>query len=81
MASQNQLTKNCDVNFTIVSFNVRGLRNRKKRRTLFHNFRKKNFDIICLQESHLLKSDVDMIEKDWGSKFHLSEGTKIVKVY
>ena len=76
MASQNQLTKNCDVNFTIVSFNVRGLRNRKKRRTLFHNFRKKNFDIICLQESHLLKSDVDMIEKDWGSKFHLSEGTK-----
>ena len=76
MASPNQTSKNCDINLKIVSFNVRGLRNHKKRKTLFHTFKKNGYDIICLQETYLLKNDMAMIEKEWGSKFHITEGTK-----
>ena len=75
MASQNITSKTCDTNLSLISFNMRGMRNSKKRRTLFHLFRKNKYDIICLQESHLLKDDIDMIDKEWGPKFHIAEGT------
>ena len=75
MASSLQSFKPCDKNIKLVSFNVRGLRNPKKRRTLFHSFRKHKYDIICLQESHLQKNDIGLIEKEWGQNFHMAEGT------
>ena len=59
----------------ILSLNVRGLRNKRKRRILFHSFKNEKCDIICLQETHLLKSDSHIIKKEWPFDFHISEGT------
>ena len=61
--------------FKVVSMNVRGLRNARKRRILFHNFKKEKYDIICLQETYLTKDDVSLIEKEWSSGFHMAEGS------
>ena len=61
--------------FKVVSMNVRGLRNARKRRILFHNFKKEKYDIICLQETYLTKNDVSLIEKEWPSGFHMAEGS------
>ena len=64
-----------DLRLKIISLNVRGLRNSKKRKTLFHQFKKGRYDIICLQESHLTLKDHEIIKREWGSHFHLSEGS------
>ena len=76
MASNSNSSKNSVVNLKIISFNARGLRSHKKRRTLFHLFKKNKYDIICIQESHLLKNDSYLIQREWDSKFHLAEGSK-----
>ena len=76
MANQNFSPKNGDIKFKIVTLNVRGLRSLKKRRSLFHLLNKNDYCIICLQETYLLKTDKHIIEKEWGSKFHLAEGSK-----
>ena len=76
MASKTITSKNGNVSFKIISFNVRGLRNQKKRRSLFYLFKKNNYDIICLQETYLLKSDRDLINKEWGPLYNIAEGTK-----
>ena len=64
-----------DLNLKIVSFNVNGLLCVKSRRTLFRSFRKKGFDIICLQETHMTEQDKIIIEREWGPNFHLVAGT------
>ena len=76
MASQTSSSKNSDIKLKAISLNVRGLRNNKKRKTLFHKFKKNDYDIVCLQETYLLKNDINLIKKDWGSLFHIVEGTK-----
>ena len=60
----------------IASLNTQGLRNPKKLRTLFRQFKKNRFDIIALQETYLLLEDRLMIEREWEGPFHLTEGTK-----
>ena len=74
MASQN-ISTNIDNNtkLKILSLNVRGLRNVKKRRTLFNSFKSKDFDIICLQETYLTNKEINKIQNEWGSLIHLSE--------
>ena len=75
MDNQIKNTKNCSAKLRVVSLNVRGLRNAKKRRTLFYSFRKEKYDVICLQETYLDKNDMHLLNKEWGSAFHYSEGT------
>ena len=65
-----------DRKLKIASFNVQGLRNAKKRRTLFRQFKKQKYDIITIQEAYLLNEDKPLIEKEWEGQFHISEGTK-----
>ena len=68
-----------DVNISalkIFSLNVRGLRNPRKRRILFHAIKKEKFDIICFQETYLTENDRKTIEKEWSHSFHLSGGSK-----
>ena len=60
----------------ILSMNVRGLRNIRKRRILFHTLKKEKYDIICFQETYLTNSDLQAIEKDWSFLVHLAEGSK-----
>ena len=68
-------TAPCDLKLNIVSMNVRGLRNAKKRRSLFLQFKNNNYDVIGLQETYLTNNDINVIENEWGHNFHISEGT------
>ena len=76
MAIPKSTPQNGGIKLKIITLNVRGLRSPKKRRTLFHLFKKNDYDVICLQETYLLKTDIRIIEREWGSKFHIAEGTK-----
>ena len=64
-----------NVNFKIISLNARGLRYKKKRRSLFHQFRRNKYDIICIQESHMTRKDIKTISKEWGAAFHIAAGS------
>ena len=57
------------------SFNVRGIRDYKKRRKLFCYFHKHNFDFILLQETHSNVLDCTIWSAEWGGKLFLSHGT------
>ena len=59
----------------IVTFNARGLRNRKKRYCLFQLLKEGQYDIIALQETHFSEIDTSIIENEWGQNFHYSAGT------
>ena len=48
-----------NVNFKIISLNVRGIRQREKRKALFISLNKRIADIIFLQESALFKTLVE----------------------
>ena len=58
MASPQSGNKCINARLKIISLNVRGLRNKKKRRTLFRKFKSDKYDIICLQETYLSKKDI-----------------------
>ena len=64
-----------DLRLNVISMNVRGIRNKKKRRALFNQFKKGKYDIICLQETHLGKNYKDKISSEWGNNFHVVDGT------
>ena len=63
-----------DSKLNLISMNVRGLRNAKKRRALFYSFKKENYDVISLQETHLTKADKEIISREWGPNFYIAEG-------
>ena len=61
--------------FKLISLNVRGISNFKKRKMMFTWCRKKKTDIIFLQETHS-KKDAEMYWKnEWGSEIILSHGS------
>ena len=37
------------------------------------------YDIIALQETHFTENSINIIESEWGKKFHYSAGTNICK--
>ena len=55
MNNKEKNSKSCSVKIKLVSLNVRGLRNAKKRRSLFYLFKRDKYDVVCLQETHLDK--------------------------
>ena len=73
MANNNKI--NTDRKLKLISLNVHGLRNPKRRKVFFNQFRKKDYDIITLQETYLLNNEKKIIEKEWGGIFHIAEGT------
>ena len=81
MASHDQHIENKNTNckLKILSLNVRGLRKKKKRYALFRKFKTEHFDIISLQETHLSKKDNSLIMREWGSNFHIAEGSNSSK--
>ena len=56
-------------NLSILTMNVRGIRNTKKRKSLFQMFRQGRYDIIALQETHLVETDVEILKREWGKIF------------
>ena len=62
-------------NMKIMTFNSSGLRNKKKRSSIFRLFKKEKMDIIALQETYLLENDKQIIECEWGGKIFIGQGT------
>ena len=59
----------------IISLNVRGISNFKKRRTIFTWCRRKNADVIFLQETHSSKATEVQWKNEWGGKMLFSHGS------
>ena len=57
---------------TIESLNCRGLRDLKKRIDILDDFRKRNINIIHLQETHLVSSDLPWLKRFWNCKYFIS---------
>ena len=61
--------------FTLISLNVKGISNFKKRRTIFTWCRKRQADIIFLQETHSTVQTDTQWKNEWGAELHTSHGT------
>lgn len=65
------------MNLKIISWNINGLNNKIKRNKTEHNFFKKAWDIICLQETHIAqKHKRVLINKRLGNEFIASDPSK-----
>lgn len=60
---------------SILSINVRGLRDHKKRNTLFYWVKKKQSDIIFLQETYWTDDLIHQIEREWEGECILNPGS------
>ena len=60
---------------TLISFNVRGLNNDKKRKAIFTYLQKHKGDIIFLQETYSLEKVSSKWLKEWGGGGVMSHGT------
>ena len=58
----------------IASFNVNGLRTNSKRAKIFAHFHRSPYDIILLQETHVLPSDVSTWQTEWRSPSYWNPG-------
>ena len=58
----------------LLSLNVRGLSNFKKRRAIFSWCRKQKADLIFLQETHSCKERENQWKKEWGAEVLFSHG-------
>ena len=61
--------------FKMMSLNVRGLSNFKKRKLIFPWCRKTKSDIICLQETHSKVEVQKQWEREWGGSMFFSHGS------
>ena len=59
----------------VVTLNVSGLRNARKRKCIFQILKRKNVDIACLQESYITENVSKEWEKEWGGNILFCEGT------
>lgn len=55
--------------------NIHGLRNKIKRKTLFHKLKRDHYDIVCLQETYITKNEVEQWEREWGGQLFYSSNT------
>ena len=62
----------------IISLNVRGLRDSKKRRIIF-DFYRNRCHVLCLQETHSTENDEDLWSAEWGKKIIYSHGTNTAR--
>ena len=61
------------MSLSILSLNVRGLRNNLKRRAIF-NFCRDRANVICLQETHSTEKDELQWALEWGGPIYFSHG-------
>ena len=59
----------------LISLNLRGLSNFKKRRMICTWCKKKNIDIIFLQENHSTKEEENQWRNEWGAEIIMSHGS------
>ena len=61
--------------FKVLSLNVRGLRERVKRKSVFAYLREQKCDVFFLQETYCQKEDAKIWCSEWGGKIFLTHGT------
>ena len=61
--------------FRMLSLNVRGLGNFKKRRAIFAWCRKQNANVIFLQETHSTDDSEKQWKAEWGAPLELAHGS------
>ena len=66
-------------NLKIGTFNVRGLRNNKKRQKIFKYLHSKKYDIVLLQETHSTPEVERSWRIQWGGEIIYSHGTNLAK--
>ena len=59
----------------VLTLNVRGLRNRKKRLELFKWIRKNKYDLVALQETYILQTDINNWTRQWNGKLYATPCT------
>ena len=59
-----------DINLT--SANIRGLRQQFKRRDIFDYIKNLKADIVCLQETHLIQKDLNILRKEWNIDYFIA---------
>ena len=57
------------MNLRIISWNVRGLNNREKRRRVHNSLRMWKGDVVCLQETKMESISTGVVRSIWGSPF------------
>ena len=62
------------MNIKCISINCHGLRDSSKCRNIFHWLRNLKPDVVFLQESHLLKRDKAVLQKEWEGLVFISPG-------
>ena len=62
--------------FRLGSLNIRGINKHSKRISIFNWIRKKNFDIMFLQETYSTGKDENLWQSEWGGKTFWSHGSK-----
>ena len=60
---------------SFASFNVRGLRDNKKRAKVFKFLKSSIFDVVLLQETHAVKRDQKFWKTCWGGQAFFANGT------
>ena len=58
----------------LISLNIRGISNFRKRKTIFTWCRKQKADIIFLQETHSTEKNEAQWKREWGAPFFCSHG-------
>ena len=62
--------------FNVISYNVKGLREKVKRTTIFYFLEDKLKEgIVCLQETHSSEDVHNTWKKEWKSDFFLNDST------
>nr|CAB3264543.1 pol-like protein [Phallusia mammillata] len=61
--------------FTVASFNVSGIRDPIKRKSIFKFIREKKFQIVLIQETHCSDRDEKLWQLEWGGEVVWSHGT------
>ena len=59
---------------SLMSFNVRGLRDQNKRLQIYKFLKEKGYDIILLQETHSTIQDTQYWSTQWSGKMYFSHG-------
>lgn len=59
----------------IVTVNVNGWRDERKRRSMFRHFHEKKFDIVCVQETHACSRVQKLWANEWGGRLILANGS------
>ena len=63
------------MSFKLISLNVKGISNFKKRRTIFTWSRKRNADITFLQETHSTLQTMIQWKNEWDGELIASHGS------